>query len=202
MSLSKEDEELLDFDFELEVEETQTKIQETEKTVEKNDNKASKLMNKLDNISKNFDLAEDTAKELTLEVETEVQDIKKLPSVDVGDMFQLEMLQQDFLSVRGTLLDTVTKGKSVIDTLTNEIVLNPTDAEMIASYSQLIGVVNSSMRLLSGTYKDISDIVTKIKKLEEMAETTSNNVTNIQNNFYAENTNDIIKQLKGDTKKK
>lgn len=204
MALTKEDEELLDFDFEIEVEETKEKIVKAEETVGQTDTKAGKLLNKLDKISQNFDIAETTADELALVVEEEVGEVKNLPSMQPSDMFQLEMLQSDFMNVRTTLMDTVTKGKSVIDTLTNELILNPTDAEMVASYSQLISVVNSSMRLLSGTYKDISEIVSKVKKLEEQSgqSTGPGGVTNIQNNFFAENTNDIIKQLRGDTKKK
>ena len=198
--LSKEDEELLDFDFEIAAQDISENKVIVEKNIEKTEGKADKLLNKLDNISKNFEIAETTVKELTEVVVENVNEVKNLPSVDIGDMFKLNMLQEDFLSVRNTLLDTVTKGKMVIDALTNEIIINPTDAEMVAGYSQLIQVVNSSMKLLSSTYKDISDIVIKVKKLEEMSNKSDEGkigtMNNIQNNFYVESTSDIIKQLK------
>ena len=198
--LSKEDEELLDFDFEIAAQDISENKGIVEKNIEKTEGKADKLISKLDNISKNFEIAETTVKELTEVVVENVNEVKNLPSVDIGDMFKLNMLQEDFLSVRNTLLDTVTKGKMVIDALTNEIIINPTDAEMVAGYSQLIQVVNSSMKLLSSTYKDISDIVIKVKKLEEMSNKSDEGkigtMNNIQNNFYVESTSDIIKQLK------
>lgn len=198
--LSREDEELLDFDFEIAAQDISENKVIVEKNIEKTEGKADKLISKLDNISKNFEIAETTVKELTEVVVENVNEVKNLPSVDIGDMFKLNMLQEDFLSVRNTLLDTVTKGKMVIDALTNEIIINPTDAEMVAGYSQLIQVVNSSMKLLSSTYKDISDIVIKVKKLEEMSNKSDEGkigtMNNIQNNFYVESTSDIIKQLK------
>jgi predicted NUDIX family NTP pyrophosphohydrolase len=201
MALSREDEELLDFDFNIEeeVKSTIEAVEVTSKNIEKADDKTGKLVNKLDKISENFDIAETQVDTMTKEVEVQVASVNHLPSVEVGDIFQLNMLQQDFMEVRKTLLDTVSKGKMVIDALTNEIVINPTDAEMVGSYSQLIGVVNSSMKLLNSSYKDISDIVTKVKKLEDDAKGAAGidgNVTNIQNNFYAENLNDIIQKLK------
>lgn len=190
-----DDVELLDFDFDLEVEETKVQITKTEAKIEVVDNKAGKLVSKLDMISKNFDIAAETANALSDIVMDEVNEVKNLPTMNVGDIFQLELLQSDFMSVRGTLIDTVTKGKMVIDSLTNEIIMNPTNAELVMGYSQLINVVNSSMKLLTSTYKDISDIVVKVKKLEEASGPSKQ--VNIQNNFYAESTSDIIKQLRG-----
>lgn len=95
-------------------------------------------------------------------------------------------------------MDTVTKGKLVIDTLTVELQVSPNNAELVAGYSQLISVVNSSMKLLSTTYKDISDVILRIKKFEESnKESETAGTTNIQNNFYTENVNDIIAALRG-----
>jgi predicted NUDIX family NTP pyrophosphohydrolase len=202
MSLSNEDEELLDFDFDIEAEvkETIIAVDTTSKSIEKADTKTDKLVGKLDKISQNFDIAETNISNMTTDITEQVGDVKHLPSLETSDIFQLDMLQQDFMNVRATLLDTVSKGKMVIDALTNEIVINPTDGELIGSYSQLISVVNSSMKLLNSSYKDISDIVTKVKKLENDTKNSmggdNNGVTNIQNNFYAENLNDIIRKIK------
>jgi methyl-accepting chemotaxis protein len=191
-----EDEDFLNFDFNLEVQETKDKIEETEKTLEKSGPKAEKIVSKMEKISKSFDIAESQIVEMTEVIQSEVSNVKNLPTMNISDMFQLDMLQSDFMAMRSTLMDTVTKGKLVIDAITNEIVINPTDAEMVGSYSQLISVVNSSMKLLSSTYKDIGDIVARVKKLEEVSKPEVGNVTNIQNNFYAESTSDIIKQLR------
>jgi hypothetical protein len=201
MSLSQDDEQLLDFDFDLEseVKETIEAVEVTTKSIEKADTKTEKLVGKLDKISQNFDIAESNIDDMTTDITEQVADVKNLPSLETSEIFQLEILQQDFMCVRGTLLDTVSKGKMVIDALTNEIIINPTDADMVGSYSQLIGVVNSSMKLLNSSYKDITDIVSKVKKLEENAKDMGSDgkgVTNIQNNFYAENLNDIIRKIK------
>jgi len=191
------DEELLDFDFEAEVEDTKKHIEETEKKIDKNDSKANKIVSKLEKISSNFDIAESTVTELSTEIEDDVKEVKSIANISPSDMFQLDILYSDFTNIRTTLMDTVTKGKTVIDTLTNELAINPTDAELVASYSQLIGVVNSSMKLLSTTYKDISDVILRIKKFEEESG-NSGATTNIQNNFHIESTADIIKKLRGE----
>ena len=190
------DDELLDFDFEGEVKITKEKIAKTEEAFGESTGKASAIQDRLTKISSSFELLEETATEMTVEVDKEVKEIKALSNITATDMFQLDILYQDFSNIRGTLISTVNQGKIVIDTLTNEIVCNPTDSEMVASYSQLISVVNSSMKLLGTTYKDISDVILQIRKIEEISNVAPSSVTNIQNNFYAESTADIIKQLR------
>jgi len=192
------DDELLNFDFDVEVEETQNNINAVEEKTSKNIKKVNNMASKIDKISSNFNITLNKINEMTDVVENNINEVKKNAIIDVHDLFQLDMLHQDFMSVRSTLLDTVSKGKTVIDVITAEISLNPTDAEMVASYSSLINTINSSMRLLNSSYKDIVDIVLKIKKIEESKnkENETSNITNIQNNFYAESMNDIVKQLK------
>lgn len=195
------DEDLLDFDFiEEEIKETKKHIEETEKKTDKAVTNSNILVTKLDKISKNFDIATTEVEEMTTEVTTEVEEIKSksIANISPSDMFQLDILYSDFTTIRSTLMDTVNKGKLVIDTLTVELTVAPDNAELVASYSQLIGVVNSSMRLLSTTYKDITDVIVRIKKFEENnKDETAGGVTNIQNNFYAENVNDIIALVRG-----
>lgn len=191
------DDELLDFDFDKEVRVTQEHIQDTEKKLDKSDTKANVLINKLDKISQSFDIATTTIKELDIEVTKDVVEVKSIKNIAPSDLFQLDILYSDFTNIRTTLMDTVTKGKLVIDTLTVELTVAPDNADLVASYSQLIGVVNSSMRLLTTTYKDITDVIFKIKKFEEgNKESDGGGTTNIQNNFYAENVNDIISALR------
>lgn len=195
------DEDLLDFDFIEEVKETKKHIEEVEKRTDKAVTNSNILVTKLDKISKNFDIATTEVEEMTTEVATEVAEIKSksLANISPSDMFQLDILYSDFTTIRNTLTDTVTKGKLVIDTLTVELTVAPDNAELVASYSQLISVVNSSMKLLGTTYKDITEVISRIKKFEEnnKDENTSGGVTNIQNNFYAENVNDIIALVRG-----
>ena len=195
------DEDLLDFDFIEEVKETKKHIEEVEKRTDKAVTNSNILVTKLDKISKNFDIATTEVEEMTTEVTTEVAEIKSksLANISPSDMFQLDILYSDFTTIRNTLTDTVTKGKLVIDTLTVELTVAPDNAELVASYSQLISVVNSSMKLLGTTYKDITEVISRIKKFEESNtdENTSGGVTNIQNNFYAENVNDIIALVRG-----
>lgn len=192
------DDELLDFDFEKEVKETKEQIIETEKKMDKADGKANTLVSKLDKISQSFDIAETTVKELEVEVTKDVAEVKSIKNISPSDVFQLDLLYGDFTNIRTTLMDTVTKGKLVIDTLTVELQVSPNNAELVAGYSQLISVVNSSMKLLSTTYKDISDVILRIKKFEESnKESETAGTTNIQNNFYTENVNDIIAALRG-----
>lgn len=192
------DEELLDFDFEKEVKETKQQIQETEVKIDKSDTKANVLLGKLDKISQSFDIAVTTVQELECEVSKDVVEVKSIKSITPSDMFQLDILYSDFTNIRTTLMDTVNKGKLVIDTITVELQVAPDNAELVAGYSQLIQVVNSSMRLLTSTYKDITDVILKIKKFEENTKDTVGDAstTNIQNNFYVENVNDIIAAMR------
>lgn len=192
------DDELLDFDFEKEVKETKQQIQETEVKIDKSDTKANVLLGKLDKISQSFDIAVTTVQELDCEVSKDVVEVKSIKSITPSDMFQLDILYSDFTNIRTTLMDTVNKGKLVIDTITVELQVAPDNAELVAGYSQLIQVVNSSMRLLTSTYKDITDVILKIKKFEENTKDTVGDAstTNIQNNFYVENVNDIIAAMR------
>lgn len=192
------DDELLDFDFDKEVKETKEHIQVTEVKIDKTDTKANALIGKLDKISQSFDIAVTTVQELDSEVSKDVVEVRSIKSITPSDMFQLDVLYSDFTNIRTTLMDTVNKGKLVIDTITVELQVAPDNAELVAGYSQLIQVVNSSMRLLTSTYKDITEVILKIKKFEENTKDALGDAgtTNIQNNFYVENVNDIIAAMR------
>lgn len=192
------DDELLDFDFDKEVKETKEHIQVTEVKIDKTDTKANALIGKLDKISQSFDIAVTTVQELDSEVSKDVVEVRSIKSITPSDMFQLDVLYSDFTNIRTTLMDTVNKGKLVIDTITVELQVAPDNAELVVGYSQLIQVVNSSMRLLTSTYKDITEVILKIKKFEENTKDALGDAgtTNIQNNFYVENVNDIIAAMR------
>lgn len=90
----------------------------------------------------------------------------KISIDNIEGIIDLKVLVQDYQNLRQIVLSNSANSKKLLESLLIEIFANDSvDPEMIASYSQLLNTVNSSMKLLTSSYKEISNILMNIQKL-------------------------------------
>ena len=90
----------------------------------------------------------------------------KISLDNIEGIIDLKVLVQDYQNLRQIVLSNSANSKKLLESLLIEIFANDSvDPEMIASYSQLLNTVNSSMKLLTSSYKEISNILMNIQKL-------------------------------------
>lgn len=150
---------------------------------------------KLDKLSQIFDMAEETIHEIIIEDE---DDKISLPTIyveseDRDELITIKQLKSDLKLIRETLIGTVHQGRLIIDTITKDIVQNGlVDAKLVDACANLIKSTNSSLKELSGIFKELNEIdERKNKKLPTVPETQ----TNVQNNIFVGNANDLMSLL-------
>lgn len=130
--------------------------------------------------SENSENSESTSFEMTSQTQNTQNNVSILPapkdisenvetkiSLDnIEGIIDLKVLVQDYQNLRQIVLSNSANSKKLLESLLIEIFANDSvDPEMIASYSQLLNTVNSSMKLLTSSYKEISNILMNIQKL-------------------------------------
>nr|DAT25453.1 MAG TPA: Terminase DNA packaging enzyme small [Caudoviricetes sp.] len=130
--------------------------------------------------SENSENSESTSFEMTSQTQNTQNNVSILPapkdisenvetkiSIDnIEGIIDLKVLVQDYQNLRQIVLSNSANSKKLLESLLIEIFANDSvDPEMIASYSQLLNTVNSSMKLLTSSYKEISNILMNIQKL-------------------------------------
>lgn len=169
----------------------------------------SKLIKSLNNINKVFEQADlITSDDILTQLTNSVDSVTNLPaiidteSIDYTQVISLKELMEDFRSIRSTLSDTVETGKKIMDEISVAISntgLDEIQPEMIGAFSSLLGTVNTSMKLLITSYKEISTIILNLNKIQsaQTPQTGSKGNTTNNLNIYTVNTADIIKDLVG-----
>lgn len=157
----------------------------------------------------NLDIESQLAKQLedlkTIEQKTDISNIESVvPEIiepDATDpknakitseLVSLKMLIEDYKTVRKTLLENVDNAQKIINSMSFDM-LGDDDAgaDKISAYSTLLGTINSSVKILTSSYKDISVVLLNLKKLEqeqkqEQIETDKNVISTV----------DLIEKLK------
>jgi hypothetical protein len=112
---------------------------------------------------------------------------------DREELITIKQLKCDLKLIRETLIGTVHQGRLIIDTITKDIVQNGmVDAKLVDACANLIKSTNSSLKELSGIFKELNEIdERKNKKLPTVPETQ----TNVQNNIFVGNANDLMSLL-------
>lgn len=125
------------------------------------------LANKLDKLNQFFDITQSTVDEITKEVETIEEPVIVLDDED-NSIITLSLLKSDFHFIRQTLINNIENGKRVIDKISLEIEVEEQSAgSVISAYAELVGIINSSLKLLSSSYKDIIDMNIKLNKMQK-----------------------------------
>nr|DAX36569.1 MAG TPA: Terminase DNA packaging enzyme small [Caudoviricetes sp.] len=104
----------------------------------------------------------------------------KISLDNIEGIIDLKVLVQDYQNLRQIVLSNSANSKKLLESLLIEIFANDSvDPEMIASYSQLLNTVNSSMKLLTSSYKEISNILMNIHKLNAIQKPKEIKVENV-----------------------
>lgn len=124
----------------------------------------------------------------------DVQDFN-IPKSDlkIDDIVKLELLVKDYNQMRETVLSNVEITNQVIQSLTTDMfTADSVTPEMVSAYSSLIDTSNKSLKILTESYKNISNVLLNINKLKskEPKETKEND------NVFIISTSDMIKKIK------
>ncbi len=155
---------------------------------------------KLDKLSQIFDMAEETITEIIIEDEQEGPGVDiSLPALYIDDeqreeLITIHALKSDLKIIRETLMGTVNQGRLIINTVTNDIVNNGLiDAKLVDAVANMIKSTNSSLKELTSIFKELNEIEERKNKRLPVENPTSQ--TNVQNNIFVGNANDLMSLL-------
>lgn len=109
---------------------------------------------------------------------TDLIDVEVLDKTEISDkaettvpenlsgIIDLKLLVEDYKNLRNLVLANTATSKKVLDSLTIEMFANEVcTPEMVSSYSTLLKTINDSMKLMTNSYKEISDVLLNIHKI-------------------------------------
>lgn len=116
------------------------------------------------------------------------------------ELFNLKLMIDDYKKVRESLLENLDNTQKIVNSITSDIFNEENaSADKITAYANLVTAVNSSIKLLTASYKDISSILLNLKKLEQESKKDNNKDIKIEN-INIISTTDLIKQLQDNKK--
>lgn len=172
------------------------------------DTKTSNLTDKINEISKKFDIVEEiTSDDIVEFVEEKVQDVQLYESEIVSDLeatevINLENMVDDFKFVRDTLKELIQNGRRVLNNITLELLDADEDgrASLIMAFSELNNAISNNMKIYTNSYKEISTVLVNLEKIRTTETQNPKKVTNnvTINTSETISTVDLIAQLKED----
>jgi hypothetical protein len=173
--------------------------------------KSESLAEKMNKLTAKFSENIDTAEDMTIvgediidHIEEKTQEIELFSEdVNVSEIINLNNMVDDFKFVRETLKENTQNGRRVLNSVTLDLLDSDDDkrASLILSFAELNKAVADNMKLYIGAYKEISNVllnIDKINKNKQNSPNTVNNTVNI-NSTESISTVDLIKKLKGDS---
>lgn len=158
-----------------------------------------KALKKFESLANAFEVStkemEDVIKEKVHEVKAEVSESFNTEHIH-SLVNSVQNLSTDFSTLRNTLLSNIKSSQCILSSFENEIVASGSDCnpKLLSAYSELLESCNSSIKLLSSLYKDISETHLKIKKL--LLNENQENPENAQTNTaIIINTSDFLKKI-------
>lgn len=150
------------------------------------------IVDNFENKTLNSDIAEYTP--------TEIIDSNSNKNKISIELFNLKLMIDDYKKVRESLLENVDNTQKIVNSITSDIFNEENaSADKITAYANLVTAVNSSIKLLTASYKDISSILLNLKKLEQESKKDNNKDIKIEN-INIISTTDLIKQLQDNKK--
>lgn len=123
---------------------------------------------------------------------TDLIDVEILDETDVSNnvettvpenlsgIIDLKLLVKDYKNLRNLVLANTATSKKVLDSLTIEMFANEVcTPEMVSSYSTLLKTINDSMKLMTNSYKEISDVLLNIHKINTIDKPKEVKVKNV-----------------------
>lgn len=152
------------------------------------------IVDNFENKTLKSDISEITPTEI---IETNPNTNKNKISIE---LFNLKLMIDDYKKVRESLLENVDNTQKIVNSITSDIFNEENaSADKITAYANLVTAVNSSIKLLTASYKDISSILLNLKKLEQESKKDNNKDIKIEN-INIISTTDLIKQLQDNKK--
>ena len=99
---------------------------------------------------------------------------------NLSGIIDLKLLVEDYKNLRNLVLANTATSKKVLDSLTIEMFANEVcTPEMVSSYSTLLKTINDSMKLMTNSYKEISDVLLNIHKINTIDKPKEVKVKNV-----------------------
>lgn len=165
-------------------------------------NKADSLADKISSISAKFDIAETLCGDDVLEfVESSTQDIVlHTEDYEPIDVMTLTQMADDFKHSREVLKEVIDNGRRVLNVATLNLIQadEESTASMTMAFAELTSAVLSGIKVQSNLYKDFSQVLLNLKKLDGTQQPSNKITNNVTINTSEQiSTIDIIKRLKG-----
>lgn len=116
-----------------------------------------------------------------IEENTEISDkAETTVPENLSGIIDLKLLVEDYKNLRNLVLANTATSKKVLDSLTIEMFANEVcSPEMVSSYSTLLKTINDSMKLMTNSYKEISDVLLNIHKINTIDKPKDVKVKNV-----------------------
>jgi len=161
----------------------------------------AKKMNKItDKLTNNLDLADEMdiqGDDIIEFVEEKTEQIKLVQTSTIltAEIINLNTMVEDFKYIRDTLKDNTNNGKRILDSVTLDLldVDDEKRIELISSFVELNRAVAENMKLYIQAYREISNVLVNITKINQ----AEPNMTSDQTNNTSEpvSTVDLIRKL-------
>ena len=107
------------------------------------------------------------------------------------EIIQLDLVVDDYNKLRQIILANVAQLKIMSDNIVQEMEIEGYNPELVTAYSKLIETSNKSLKILTDSYKGISDILININKINAL-----HPVTEVKEDFEVISTADVIKRIR------
>lgn len=127
---------------------------------------------------------------------TEIIPAEVLPTsekieINLSEIIKLKELIDDYTEFRKVILYNLSKINSVAQKVEEEINIEGVDAGLVNAWNSLIKSSNESLKILTESYKNISNVLMNVHKVNSLPKQQKEN-----SEFKIENTADIIKRLR------
>lgn len=111
--------------------------------------------------------------------------------LNTDEIIQLDLVVDDYNKLRQIILANVAQLKIMSDNIVQEMEIEGYNPELVTAYSKLIETSNKSLKILTDSYKGISDILININKINALSP-----VTEVKEDFEVISTADVIKRIR------
>ncbi|EBF5808798.1 hypothetical protein FI575_08105 [Campylobacter coli] len=125
-----------------------------------------------------------------VEFDSEKAKINKA-QLNPDEIIQLDLVVDDYNKLRQIILANVAQLKVMSDNLVQEMEIEGYNPDLVTAYSKLIETSNKSLKILTDSYKGISDILININKINALHPSIE-----VKEDFEVISTADVIKRIR------
>lgn len=125
-----------------------------------------------------------------VEFDSEKAKINKA-QLNPDEIIQLDLVVDDYNKLRQIILANVAQLKVMSDNLVQEMEIEGYNPDLVTAYSKLIETSNKSLKILTDSYKGISDILININKINVLHPSAE-----VKEDFEVISTADVIKRIR------